>query len=73
MACIGFRIYVPTDRGESNMSIFKPINPDMIGYADRFECIKCGGWIPWPTYTKDIDEFNFCPYCGKPNVTDDPD
>lgn len=55
------------------MSIFKPINPDRIGYADRFECIKCGGWIQWHTYTKDIDEFNYCPYCGEANPADDPE
>lgn len=55
------------------MSIFKPINPDRIGYADRFECVKCGGWIQWHTYTKDIDEFNYCPYCGEANPADDPE
>lgn len=41
----------------------KPLNVDVRGYTEVFECQNCKSLIRAHIFTKNI-EYNFCPYCG---------
>ena len=50
-------------------ALFKMIDGDERGYGSTFECTNCHHHIIWYCETKDIDEYEYCPYCGKKNET----
>lgn len=54
---------VKAERNEDIPVKFIPINVDSRGYADIFECSKCGGVITTSILTKELD-YDFCPWCG---------
>lgn len=41
-----------------------PVNPDVRGYTNLFECSKCHGVAHLGEYTKEY-EYDYCPNCGK--------